>query len=401
MRSGGPAVMEVDTGAERCGDAASHLHCRSEEAVTGGDAKRLRKGSGDDDHHQYMDDDDDYGDDEPPSNPLDSYREDWVEIYGKTGSFEDETEILPMRHTDGPIWPESWPMNLLQIFSVKVVEVMGDLQWPLDVYGVVAVRDSLDRKRNILFCRERDDCQTLLQACPSRAVVVLDPVVFEVDLKVKVEATIIIHVVQGSTDFRARFSARTAGIDEDVVLLDSGDRKVVVADDGLVVLQRRVVVVEEKGKLNLRVEASENGSDTVVGKQMSFSARPALRSEGRFVLGFCTMSVIVACNSNTNSNTPKIRKSNSNTRSHGISNERSTLPKSRRPPPGGVGRPDCGEHKQRRCRPTPRQQHMHWLPTMSVRSDLTSRSCLTKRMNPKSPDFARYVVSGESEKTIG
>ncbi|BAF10892.1 Os03g0150700 [Oryza sativa Japonica Group] len=302
--------MEVDTGAERCGDAASHLHCRSEEAVTGGDAKRLRKGSGDDDHHQYMDDDDDYGDDEPPSNPLDSYREDWVEIYGKTGSFEDEThldaldstvaaairarfivvefdfdalgiavggaEILPMRHTDGPIWPESWPMNLLQIFSVKVVEVMGDLQWPLDVYGVVA------------------DSSSLVLTGPSRAVVVLDPVVFEVDLKVKVEATIIIHVVQGSTDFRARFSARTAGIDEDVVLLDSGDRKVVVADDGLVVLQRRVVVVEEKGKLNLRVEASENGSDTVVGKQMSFSARPALRSEGRFVLGFCTMSVIVA-----------------------------------------------------------------------------------------------------------
>uniref|UniRef100_A0A0D3FDW3 DUF6598 domain-containing protein n=1 Tax=Oryza barthii TaxID=65489 RepID=A0A0D3FDW3_9ORYZ len=265
-----------------------------------------------------MDDDDDYGDDEPPSNPLDSYREDWVEIYGKTGSFEDETEILPMRHTDGPIWPESWPMNLLQVFSVKVVEVMGDLQWPLDVYGVVAVRDSLDRKRNILFCRERDDCQTLLQASSQDKVLSYHAFVYayltnngfarrEVEstehstleftfahLAYAVEATIIIHVVQGSTDFRARFSARTTGIDEDVVLLDSGDRKVVVADDGLVVLQRRVVVVEEKGKLNLRVEASENGSDTVVGKQMSFSARPALRSEGRFVLGFCTMSVIVA-----------------------------------------------------------------------------------------------------------
>nr|CAB3501653.1 unnamed protein product [Digitaria exilis] len=50
---------------------------------------------------------------------------------------------------------------MLQIFSVKVMEIMGSLQWPLDVYGHVAVRDALDHKRNYLFRRTRGNCQTL------------------------------------------------------------------------------------------------------------------------------------------------------------------------------------------------------------------------------------------------
>jgi hypothetical protein len=55
----------------------------------------------------------------------------------------------------------------MQIFSVKVTQISSALQWPLDVYGLVAVRDSMDHKRNILFRRCRDECQTLtsLQAC--------------------------------------------------------------------------------------------------------------------------------------------------------------------------------------------------------------------------------------------
>ncbi len=70
--------------------------------------------------------------------------------------------IRPMQHTDGPVLPiSSWPMDVLQIFSVKVTEVMGNLEWPLRVYGIVAVRDSLDHKRNVLFRSDRDDCQTL------------------------------------------------------------------------------------------------------------------------------------------------------------------------------------------------------------------------------------------------
>ena len=44
-------------------------------------------------------------------------------------------------------------------------------------------------------------------------------------LQSAVEATITVGVVEGSPDFRARFTARTAGIDEDVLLLDFQDGK--------------------------------------------------------------------------------------------------------------------------------------------------------------------------------
>jgi hypothetical protein len=49
----------------------------------------------------------------------------------------------------------------LQIFSVKVEEVLGGLDLPIDVYGVVAVRDIVDHKRNVIFSRQRDNCQTI------------------------------------------------------------------------------------------------------------------------------------------------------------------------------------------------------------------------------------------------
>uniref|UniRef100_A0A0E0MK72 DUF6598 domain-containing protein n=1 Tax=Oryza punctata TaxID=4537 RepID=A0A0E0MK72_ORYPU len=323
------------------------------------------------------------------------------------------TAIPPMQHTDGPVLPiSSWPMDVLQIFSVKVTEIMGSLQWPLRVYGIIAVRDSLDHKRNVLFRRDRDNCQTLPspQASitfyifiipmiyytstrllpslslslnistfrtgpshtfldssltltgPSRAVVLINAVMFEVDLKVvithnngggspwpeseeaddkvlsynaffydnvahmsntgfarssvestehstmefvfahltfAVEATIAVRVIEGSNHFRARLTARTAGIDEDVVLLDSGDSKVTVVDDDndsgpLVALRRRVVVVEEKGSLILGVKAAEIGSEEIVTRQVGIRPRHALRSRCGFNLGFCRMSIMIA-----------------------------------------------------------------------------------------------------------
>ena len=74
-----------------------------------------------------------------------------------------------MRYTDGPlVLPTSaGPCNTMEIYFVKVTEIKAGLQWPLDVYGDVAVRDSLDHKLNYLFRRGRNECQTLCspQAC--------------------------------------------------------------------------------------------------------------------------------------------------------------------------------------------------------------------------------------------
>jgi hypothetical protein len=62
----------------------------------------------------------------------------------------------------------------LQIYSVKVAgspvqqkkkrKVAGSsTQWPLEVFGVVAVRDCIDPRRNLIFYRDRDNCQIITQ----------------------------------------------------------------------------------------------------------------------------------------------------------------------------------------------------------------------------------------------
>jgi hypothetical protein len=51
----------------------------------------------------------------------------------------------------------------LQIFSIKLAEIKGGLEWPLSVYGVVAARDAVDHNRNLLFCRHRRCSQKIKQ----------------------------------------------------------------------------------------------------------------------------------------------------------------------------------------------------------------------------------------------
>lgn len=71
--------------------------------------------------------------------------------------------IDPMRFTYHTAPPCARPCNTLQVYSVKVAAITGDLKWPLDVFGMVAVRDSVDRNRNLVFYRSRDICQTLTE----------------------------------------------------------------------------------------------------------------------------------------------------------------------------------------------------------------------------------------------
>jgi hypothetical protein len=74
------------------------------------------------------------------------FRNTWNCLYfGYFGRFEDSTRIHPARFTDEPPGERrrsAYPSETLQVFSVRVTAVTGGLQWPLHVFGKVALRDS-------------------------------------------------------------------------------------------------------------------------------------------------------------------------------------------------------------------------------------------------------------------
>jgi hypothetical protein len=51
----------------------------------------------------------------------------------------------------------------LQIFSIKLSELEGGLEFPLSVYGMVSVRDVVDHNKNIIFFCDRSEAQELKQ----------------------------------------------------------------------------------------------------------------------------------------------------------------------------------------------------------------------------------------------
>nr|CAB3474764.1 unnamed protein product [Digitaria exilis] len=109
----------------------------------------------------WSDDDEDYDD---PDRAALRFRKQWNYIWSKhCGSFEDITLIPPMRYTDEAPIQRMYPCHTLQIFSAKIAGIGGYFPWPLDVFGVVAIRDSIDKNRNIIFQRSRVECQTLTE----------------------------------------------------------------------------------------------------------------------------------------------------------------------------------------------------------------------------------------------
>ena len=46
------------------------------------------------------------------------------------------------------------------MYNVEVAAI-EHFNWPLEVYGVVSAQDTVDRRRNPLFLRPREDCQVI------------------------------------------------------------------------------------------------------------------------------------------------------------------------------------------------------------------------------------------------
>ncbi|KAE8793506.1 hypothetical protein D1007_31786 [Hordeum vulgare] len=118
----------------------------------------------------------------------------WERTCSNGCSFEDTTLLSSMLFTHyipGHAPLDAGCQRTMQIYSMKVAKLEGH-SWPLKVFGVVAARDVVDNRRNILFFRSRDDYQLLTEhdpflhlTGPSRAIISTDTVKIEIQLKLK------------------------------------------------------------------------------------------------------------------------------------------------------------------------------------------------------------------------
>lgn len=114
-----------------------------------------------------------------------------------------------------------------------------------------------------------------------------------------VEAPIRVEVVHGSWPYHLQGLAvtRTHSLPRDVVLVDSRDRRMPISGSGVCELSRRVVSVELHGVLEVDIvalQADGNGSSSAFAKgQACFMPNKAGVSYGTCGLGFCKVEITV------------------------------------------------------------------------------------------------------------
>ncbi|CAL5009147.1 unnamed protein product [Urochloa decumbens] len=279
------------------------------------------------------------------------FHDDWI-AKNPGLEFEAITPVRAMLYTNLPVpqYVYDRRSNSLQIYHVEIKVGTGpaDLQWPLQVFGVVAVRDSIDSMRNIIFNRDRDDCQTLTEKdpClaltgPTRAVGMNDPVTIEAELKVKgavkskdryfildakavlsddigvvefagargsrmeislgallncVEATVFFRVIGGTwpAGLQGHFAASTSESPNKVLLVAFGGDGESIRGDGNMTHLRHVVSVEDSGELIVSVRAWRDGQAVVDREEVRFKAKLSGRSFGSLNVCSCHVGVLVA-----------------------------------------------------------------------------------------------------------
>ncbi|KAK3140961.1 hypothetical protein QOZ80_5AG0408260 [Eleusine coracana subsp. coracana] len=247
-----------------------------------------------------------------------------------------------MRYTDRVYIKDEprWPLLAVDFLSVKIVSL--DVDFPINVYGTVIARDSLDCKCVFLFKRAEDHCQlissqdeSLILAGPKRGFVLVVDAYVETDLKIKkdhqrqevkelskgvfgicgvagrslldkckieskllatrlstvevtyavvkdaVEATLAIEVLQG--EFCGKITACTSSIPSSSILLHdsskvAGNCVMICGGKRVIKLLRRVVAVCLKEKLQVTVVA-KIGSDVLCEGTIAFT--PGLNGGGK------------------------------------------------------------------------------------------------------------------------
>ncbi|KAF7059952.1 hypothetical protein CFC21_066789 [Triticum aestivum] len=283
------------------------------------------------------------------------HRQSWDWIFARHYGPFDQTTSIPASCFTGLRRPNNryaCTQEMLQIFWIKVGKIKKPLQWPLQVFGTIAVRDVLDHNHIMVFDRERDNCQTLTKkdrfltlTGPTRGVVVdVYPTYVEVDLKAKgatesedmdlsylvvrsmpcspsyravpsrlstleltyiriydcVEVAISVKVRKHGfwPGCRGLFTASTASYEdlEIPLLAFEGDRLPVDAS-GRLELSRRVVCVElqqPEGKLLFSAKALRGSDEKDVRRvRKTFTPKKVGKTKENIKIGSCEMEVTV------------------------------------------------------------------------------------------------------------